>query len=537
MPDTLTLRFRDLVAPTIERHQDVISAHGYVWWGWWNKPAEQIPRKTFADLREIIDKDGSLDIYLLDSGEECLFLARLTGVKDAPTNKPIASPEPKCTPEYYHERPYRAWFRFTAIEKIEDPDVEIRGWSYSEVPEFSEAEEIEDFDGKRVFDIREMLGRRHKTIWFLRKYQKGDPTQQVKLSAPARSGPFLLRPLTGKGTYILHLSDLHFHQKHHAFALETSATEQTLFDALQADLEDTRGGEAPAAVILSGDFTWTGSEEEFALARDFLARLRSAFDLTPDQFVLIPGNHDIRWSQEPADYQPKARVQRLPTEAEQNFRTFFSEFAKYNANEYLCMGRRFLLANFVAVDVIGLNSSRLEQEHFAGYGYVQTPQLRHTIGQMKWAEDTHRTHYRLLVLHHHLLPVAPVEDVISYDPRFSLTLDATDILSRSTMAEVDLILHGHQHQPFVATFNRGMTTSESSGRSIVVHGAGSAGVDREHLGRVGKNCYSLLSFDQNGVDLVVRAASETTSGFTQHWRCRLERSPHAGLLAGGLTSD
>jgi len=537
MPDTLTLRFRDLVAPTIERHQEVISEHGYVWWGWWNKPAEQIPRKTFADLREIIEKKGSLDIYLLDSGEERLHRARLTGIEDAPTRKPIRSPEPKCTPEYYHERNYRAWFRFAAIEEIEDPAAEIRKWSYSEVPEFSEAEEIEDFDGKRVFDIQEMLGRRHKTIWFLREYQTGDPTQQVKLSAPARSGPFLLRPLTGEGTYILHLSDLHFHDTRHAFALETSATEHTLFDALQADLEETRGGEPPAAVIVSGDFTWTGSEEEFALARDFLARLRSAFDLTPDHFVLIPGNHDIQWSEEPTDYQPEAPVQRPSREAEQNFRMFFSEAVKYNPTSYLSMGRRFLLGNFVALDVIGLNSSRLEQRHFAGYGFVQGSQFRKAVEQMKWGEDKHRTHYRLLVLHHHLLPVAPVEDIGGYDPRFSLTVDATDILSRSTMAEVDLILHGHQHQPFVATFNRGMNPRESSGRSIAVHGAGSAGVDRAHLGPVGKNCYSLLNFDQDGVELVVRATSEATSGFTQHWRCRLERSPHGGLLAGGLKND
>ena len=537
MPDTLTLRFRDLVAPTIERHQEVISEHGDVWWGWWNKPAEQIPRETFADLREIIEEEGSLVIYLLDSGEERLYRARLTDIQEAPTNTPIPSPEPERTPAYYRKRKYRAWFRFTEIEKVADPEAEIRRWSYSEVPEFSAPEEIEDFDGKRVFDLEEMLGRRHKTIWFLRDYQPGDPVQQVKLSAPTRSGPFLLRPVTGEGSYILHLSDLHFHYTRHAFALKTSATEQTLFDALQADLEDTCGGEPPAAVIVTGDFTWTGSEEEFTLARDFLARLRSAFDLTPDHFVLIPGNHDIRWSKEPADYAPEAPIQRPPAEAERHFRTFFSESVKYNPTDYLCMGRRFLLANFVAVDVIGLNSSRLEQEHFAGYGYVQTPQLRHAIGEMKWGEDQQRTHYRLLALHHHLLLVAPVEEVSNYDPRFSLTVDATDILSRATMAEVDLILHGHQHQPFVASFNRGMTPRESTGRSVAVHGAGSAGVGRGHLGPVGKNCYSLLSFDQNGVDLVVRATSETTSGFTQHWRCRLERSPHGGLLAGGLKND
>jgi hypothetical protein len=33
-------RFRDLVAPTIALHREIIAARGSCWWGWWKRPSE-----------------------------------------------------------------------------------------------------------------------------------------------------------------------------------------------------------------------------------------------------------------------------------------------------------------------------------------------------------------------------------------------------------------------------------------------------------------------------------------------------------------
>jgi len=43
MPDKLLLRFRDLVAPTIENHNTIARASDRVLWGWWKKPLEATP--------------------------------------------------------------------------------------------------------------------------------------------------------------------------------------------------------------------------------------------------------------------------------------------------------------------------------------------------------------------------------------------------------------------------------------------------------------------------------------------------------------
>jgi 3',5'-cyclic AMP phosphodiesterase CpdA len=70
---------------------------------------------------------------------------------------------------------------------------------------------------------------------------------------------------------ICHLSDLHF-GRHDA----------GLADSLLADLV----AQTPDLVVVSGDFTQIGNEDEFRLARAFLDRL-------PAPLFAVPGNHDV----------------------------------------------------------------------------------------------------------------------------------------------------------------------------------------------------------------------------------------------------
>src|SRR6218665_249623 len=70
---------------------------------------------------------------------------------------------------------------------------------------------------------------------------------------------------------ICHLSDLHF--GHH---------DTKLADGLAADVLSQN----PDLVVVSGDFTQVGSEEEFRAARAFLDRLEKPV-------FTVPGNHDV----------------------------------------------------------------------------------------------------------------------------------------------------------------------------------------------------------------------------------------------------
>jgi 3',5'-cyclic AMP phosphodiesterase CpdA len=77
-------------------------------------------------------------------------------------------------------------------------------------------------------------------------------------------------------TTVLHVSDLHFGRPASSERLESLLK-------LVAELE-------PDAVAISGDLTQRCSRKEFELARRYL---ESIGEVAP--YVVIPGNHDIRW--------------------------------------------------------------------------------------------------------------------------------------------------------------------------------------------------------------------------------------------------
>ena len=101
MPTSMVLRFRDLVADTIQEHQRLIEDNGYVWWGWWNKPDERIPRHTFAEFQKIIQDKGQLTVFLVDSGRQRLYAAELDEIDSSNTEDAKPCKEPAKTPKYY----------------------------------------------------------------------------------------------------------------------------------------------------------------------------------------------------------------------------------------------------------------------------------------------------------------------------------------------------------------------------------------------------------------------------------------------------
>lgn len=533
MPTTMILRFRDLSARTIEEHQKILTAHQYVWWGWWNKPEERSPRQAFADFAGVIEREGSLAVFLLDSGSKRLYRAAMTGIEPSATDTPRASPDPARTPPYYSQSQFRAWFRFDRIEEAREAD--LRDYSYDEVEEFSDPSERSTYARKRVDSTEEILERRHKTIWFLQPFQRGHRTDRVSPALSRVPVSFETTPFVTKSPYVVQLSDVHFHPDHHAFDVTGGDLHLSLAHSVIEDLRSSQRDIPPAALLLTGDFTWMGTAAEFDLALEFIQKLQSAFDLKPEQLVMLPGNHDIQWStQEPVEYDPSQEVSLPPEKAEENYRDFAAKVVRFTPEPYLSMGRRFILGNYLALDVVALNSCRLEQQRFAGFGFVQRQQLEDAARRMGWHEDNAaRVHYRLLALHHHVVPVVPAEEIKQLDPSYSLTLDAGQITYAAQRYGVDLILHGHQHHPFAGCLARSPHDGDFQvGRSLAIHGAGSAGVKRGHIGPGGRNSYSVLSFSEHGVEVEVRSTSGDEQGFATEWTCFFARHPAGGLQPG-----
>jgi len=543
----MVLRFRDLVAKTIEQHGRLIQEHGFVWWGWWNKPEERVPRTTFQSFTKSIQSQGQLSAFLADSGNRLLFGTAIKEIKFPDAEGFIDCPDPEKTPTYYSKNQYKAWFKLISIEQI--PIDEIRKWTYDEVQEFLDDPTAESFQDKRVFNLAEMLERRHRTIYFVRPFREGDRDVEVRLIPaigpsilvgderklqmvpPVALKDFITTPIIRDTNYVVHLSDLHFSDTHHGFGVSLDDPNRTLVQYLRDDIHEIGGGKPPAAVLITGDFTWTGQKSEFDRARSFIQDLQSVTGLEDQHFVVVPGNHDICWATQNSDeFDPSAKVNRPKKDAEENYRKFISDSLQFAPNSDLSMGRRYLLGNYVSLDIVGLNSCTLERRGFAGLGYVGYDQLKRAATAMDWRPLASKTKYRFLALHHHLIPVSSREEISTYDHRYSLTIDSGQIVYVALELQVDLIAHGHMHQPFSSDISR--TANEPTfpaGRSLCIHCAGSAGVGRADLGAIGRNSYSVYEFDDAGITLTVRSIGEAADRFQKSWSCRFDISPQGGL--------
>ena len=168
MQENVVLRFRDLVDQTIIEHRKRIDEFGYVWWGWWNKPDEKIPRQIFTRFQEKISKDNYLWLFLSDSGTLRLYKAKLIEIDMASEEEPKECKEIEKVPEYYFSSKYKVWLCFSNI--IDTTPDEIREWAFIFDDDLKDNDEIKNYHNKRIDSIQEMLNCCHRTIYHIQPY-------------------------------------------------------------------------------------------------------------------------------------------------------------------------------------------------------------------------------------------------------------------------------------------------------------------------------------------------------------------------------
>ena len=90
----------------------------------------------------------------------------------------------------------------------------------------------------------------------------------------------------------LHLSDLHLR-------VSTGWSQDVVLSTMLADIRSRYGaGNCPDLVFLTGDIAFSGKEEEYTFAEDFVRKLCSAINLPTERLCIVPGNHDIDLSRE-----------------------------------------------------------------------------------------------------------------------------------------------------------------------------------------------------------------------------------------------
>ena len=432
----IILRFSDYETDTVAEHTSVIASRGRVWWGWWKKAHEPWPEPALRRLNESIRENGCSDIGLVDRGvgkfyaAECVDLAFGDG-------SAVASPAVDQTPSYYGEKGFPAWFCLEGIRELP------------------------------------------KTAWVdaFGMVPIGDPTFFAPRRPPgegqvARQVQVIGEPCMSEGSGVLHISDLHFGSDH-GFHQGGSVRRDTepLIRGLRSALPAP-----PAVVIVSGDLTTRGDSQGLVSARLFLENLAEALGLPKNAIVIAPGNHDIL-----VDDPNQTRT----FENEQLFRDMVHLFygVPIELERVHCIRGGDGILYLVGV----VNSSRPRSRDTIDYGFVgrdrSEPVLR-TLGDLQRAHSQ-ESQWRCLVLHHHVLP-APLFESPEDDRPVSLTLDAGELVSLAQRFDVDAILHGHQHLPFIGQVGRlaecGFDQSEPRiCPPLLVLGAGSTGARVERL--------------------------------------------------------
>lgn len=457
-------RYRDLVADTLPEHRRTIEARGFAWWGWWKRPNEPGHEEFWVRLANVV-KQRTVKVGLFHSGTGQVHLATVDRVivpeSDEYGNLVAVTPsadEMQCVPHYYRQSSHsRAWLRLVSINT--EATRFFERYSFKEAPQLPGylAGQLMKLANKVILDADELRAM-ETTIWRVRPSVEGDRSERILTVNPRTSydSPHLARPVSCPGDWILHVTDPHFavgrFRKEHRWKLEieTESAGSTMFEAISSTLQRDR--RSVGAVLLTGDLTFIASGDEFDVARTAIFRFVTGdLALGMEHLVVVPGNHDIAWTKEESEtYEPGAPVTVAPADATRAYSDFYRRLYLYDPHEHLSMSRRFVFPGGNLVDVVGVNSSSLEQGKFflAGMGRVQEAAYRKAASSLEWGSDEGLS-LRILALHHHLALTEDLESAGDFERGFGIAVDAARTLRMAARDGVHIAVHGHKHRAFV----------------------------------------------------------------------------------------
>ena len=174
----------------------------------------------------------------------------------------------------------------------------------------------------------------------------------------------------------------------------------------------------PDSVIITGDLTNEGLKEQYEKCKNLISQINV------DKIIAISGNHDYR-------------------------NTGYLHFKKYFP---------FQTINELSDDVILLTIGTARPDRDEGeVGYRQTLWLERTM--KKYQDKT-----TILAMHHHLIGIPDTGS-----DRLTI-IDAGDVLRATLSSNVNLVLCGHKHRPWLWDFNNLLIANAGSTSSERVRG-------------------------------------------------------------------
>jgi hypothetical protein len=267
---------------------------------------------------------------------------------------------------------------------------------------------------------------------------------------------------------LLHLSDLHFGARDPAIVS---------YAQLAADLH-AQGVDRLDALIVSGDLVNRADPAEYDAARRFLDLLMSGFALSPEQIVLVPGNHDVSWPVSEDAYRPWRRSRYPGTLApgsyidhegglievvdqdgyHQRFRPFADLYRQAKGTEYpLAYEHQATVHQLDGICIVGLNSAWEIDHHFRDRASIHPEALANALLEVG---KPVAGQLRIAVFHH---PLHGGEDSRIRDAGF---------LQQLAVHGFRLVLHGHVHKADSEVYRYDRT---EDGRRIEIVAAGTFG--------------------------------------------------------------
>lgn len=149
-----------------------------------------------------------------------------------------------------------------------------------------------------------------------------------------------------------------------------------------------------------------------------------------------------------------------------------------------------------------------------GIGYIGEDQLREAFSAI--ADDDNEK-LKIVVGHHHLIPVNKLEIVSEEDPKVSIMLDSRLVTDHLLNNKVSLYLHGHQHTPFYSIIRRTNDTSdEHNGKELMIFASGSLSVQSSSIDFFKRNHYNIYTVTNRYIETISRFTDDSGHGFTEH---------------------
>lgn len=494
----VVLKFKDKgTKDTIKEHVDILEKKGSVWWGWWSKDFENLPKRQLQEIQQQLEQDKKkISFYLFHTKKEIMYEAVCDEIIYREDS--LQCPD-ENVPDYYKDYPIRAWFRFSNIHETNKEDF-CEKYTYLEDDlideEHKEKLSLSSFAGFRASEI-DLFVFQKRTVWFLCDRRKTDENaiginQFGKMIENISKNYFKTL-----GTRILVLSDLHFTEieQKHAFGLKEGLRKIKLVEAVKNVLE--KSDKIISGMIIAGDFTWCADEKEFKYAEEFIMELMENYDIKRNQILVVPGNHDIAFSKnKTGEFEENKEIEVASREAQANYVDFYNNIFQTRPKEdFMCATRRLLLRNNLPIEIIGLDSNVLQQEEkaFVGQGFVGYKQLNYLSTQMELKDYDDVYSYRILVLHHHIMP-AWYQEEPEKNHSYSVLLDSGRVQEFIKKYRIKLVIHGHNHENQFTkiTIPKAIDTEEDD-YTYYIMGIGSAGASGNN------NVIGILDFDKVGM--------------------------------------